>query len=279
MHDGARVTSINSVMFVLAPLVGTPLLATCRHLPPSDWRIGATFYVSAGAAGAGAFLARRHFRRGAGIRAPLTSRAAQPMHDKILILDFGSQFTQLIARRVARDPRLLRDPSVRRRRRLHREFAPKGIILSGGPESVTEADTPRAPQAVWTRACRCSASATACRRWRRSWAAKVESGARARIRLRRSARARSLGAARGIQDRANPEGHGMLNVWMSHGDKVTAMPPGFKLMASTATCPIAAMADEIAPLLRGAVPPGSHAHDAGRRAARAFRARDLRLRR
>jgi GMP synthase (glutamine-hydrolysing) len=64
----------------------------------------------------------------------------------------------------------------------------------------------------------------------------------------------------GIQDYATAEGHGMLHVWMSHGDNVTEMPPGFKLMASTDSCPIAGMADEDAPLLRGAVPPRGHAH-------------------
>jgi GMP synthase (glutamine-hydrolysing) len=74
----------------------------------------------------------------------------------------------------------------------------------------------------------------------------------------------------------HPEGHGMLKVWMSHGDKVTELPPGFKLMASTDSCPIAGMADEAAPLLRRAVPPRSHAHRARARPAGALRARHLR---
>ena len=67
----------------------------------------------------------------------------------------------------------------------------------------------------------------------------------------------------GIQDRAGANGEGYLDVWMSHGDKVTALPPGFKLMASNEACPIAGMADEARALLRGAVPSRGHAHQAG----------------
>jgi GMP synthase (glutamine-hydrolysing) len=72
---------------------------------------------------------------------------------------------------------------------------------------------------------------------------KVE-GEHPRIRLRRSARAWPHPLLDGIEDFATAEGHGMLKVWMSHGDKVTELPPGFKLMASTPSCPIAGMADE-----------------------------------
>jgi GMP synthase (glutamine-hydrolysing) len=81
---------------------------------------------------------------------------------------------------------------------------------------------------------------------------------------------------KGIEDFRTPEGHGMLKVWMSHGDKVTALPPGFKLMASTDSCPIAGMADEQRRLLRRAVPPRGHTHGAGQGAAGALRARHLR---
>ena len=95
------------------------------------------------------------------------------MHQKILILDFGSQYTQLIARRVREasvycelHPYDVSDavhPRVQRR---------QGIILSGGPASVYEEETPRAPESCSIWACRCSASATACRPWRRNWAAR-----------------------------------------------------------------------------------------------------------
>jgi GMP synthase (glutamine-hydrolysing) len=79
----------------------------------------------------------------------------------------------------------------------------------------------------------------------------------------------------GIEDFTTPEGHGMLKVWMSHGDKVTELPPGFKLMAST-QLPDRRHGRRGAPLLRRAVPPRSHAHRAGQGAARALRARHLR---
>ena len=147
----AAVTSINSIMFVLAPLISTPILARVGHLPPSDWRIGATFYVSALLQGAALLLLWRHFRRVASRRdGGHRSLTRTPMHDRILILDFGAQYTQLIARRLREThvyceihPFDVDDAFVR-------SFAPKGIILSGGPESVTEGDTPRAPAATWT---------------------------------------------------------------------------------------------------------------------------------
>jgi hypothetical protein len=106
--------------------------------------------------------------------------------DRILILDFGSQYTQLIARRVRElgvyceiHPWDDDDEEMR-------AFAPKGIILSGGPESVTEAGSPRARRPCSRSACRCSASATACRPWRAARRRGAASRS-ARIRLRRSA--------------------------------------------------------------------------------------------
>ncbi len=98
------------------------------------------------------------------------------MHDKILILDFGSQVTQLIARRV-RDSRVYSeihpydvDPSFIEK--FVKEQGCKGIILSGGPSSVTEGDTPRAPEIVFNLACQCWASVMACKPWLLSWVAK-----------------------------------------------------------------------------------------------------------
>ena len=168
------------------------------------------------------------------------------MHDKILILDFGSQVTQLIARRVREahvfceiHPNDVGDAFMR-------EFAPKGIILSGSPRSTYEERRRRARRRrCSSSACRCSASATACsddgRAARRQGRGERRSASSA---MPRCARAATRALLEGIEDFTTAEGHGMLKVWMSHGDKVTALPPGFTLMASTPSCPIAGMADE-----------------------------------
>ena len=166
------------------------------------------------------------------------------MHDKILILDFGSQVTQLIARRVREahvyceiHPNDVTDAFIR-------EFAPKGIILSGSHASTYEEHELRAPQAVWQLGVPvlgiCYGMFTMA----------VQQGGQVEASTHREfgyAEVRAHGHTRllnGIEDFRTPEGHGMLKVWMSHGDKITALPPGFKLMASTPSCPIAGMADE-----------------------------------
>ena len=166
------------------------------------------------------------------------------MHDKILILDFGSQVTQLIARRVREaqvyceiHPNDVSDAFVR-------EFAPKGIILSGSHASTYEEHGLRAPQAVW------DANVPVLGICYGMFTMAVQQGGQVEASDHREfgyAEVRAHGHTallKGIEDFSTSEGHGMLKVWMSHGDKVTALPPGFKLMASTPSCPIAGMADE-----------------------------------
>ncbi len=166
------------------------------------------------------------------------------MHSKILILDFGSQVTQLIARRV-RDsgvfsevhPYDVSDEFIR-------NSGAAGIILSGGPSSVTEGDTPRAPQAVFELGVPVLGICYGMQTMAAQLGGKVENGA---VREFGYAEVRARGHTallKDINDFVTPEGHGMLKVWMSHGDKVIDLPPGFKLMASTDSCPIAGMADE-----------------------------------
>ncbi len=166
------------------------------------------------------------------------------MHSKILILDFGSQVTQLIARRV-RDagvfsevfPYDVSDEFIR-------NYGAAGIILSGGPNSTTEGDTPRAPLAVFDVGVPVLGICYGMQTMAQQLGGKVETGLVREFGYA-EVRARSHTALlKGINDFVTPEGHGMLKVWMSHGDKVNEMPPGFKLMASTDNCPIAAMADE-----------------------------------
>ena len=166
------------------------------------------------------------------------------MHQKILILDFGAQYSQLIARRV-------RETSVYCE--LHpydvspqfiKDFAPQGIILSGGPSSVTEEETPRAPQIVFELGIPVLGICYGMQTMAAQLGGAVETS---KVREFGYAEVRARGHTallKDIQDRANAEGHGILDVWMSHGDKVTALPPGFKVMASNAATAIAAMADE-----------------------------------
>ncbi len=166
------------------------------------------------------------------------------MHDKILILDFGSQVTQLIARRVREAHVYCEIHPNDVSNEFIRAFAPKGIILSGSHASTYEEHDLRAPQAVWDLGVPvlgiCYGMFTMA----------VQQGGQVEASTHREfgyAEVRAHGHTKllaGIQDFATSEGHGMLKVWMSHGDKVTALPPGFKLMASTPSCPIAGMADE-----------------------------------
>ena len=166
------------------------------------------------------------------------------MHDKILILDFGSQVTQLIARRVREahvfceiHPNDVGDAFIR-------DFAPKAIILSGSHASTYEEHDLRAPQAVWDLGVPVLGICYG------MFTMTVQQGGQVEAANHREfgyAEVRAHGHTKllkGIEDFSTPEGHGMLKVWMSHGDKVTALPPGFKLMASTPSCPIAGMADE-----------------------------------
>src|SRR5512140_487333 len=164
--------------------------------------------------------------------------------DKILILDFGSQVTQLIARRV-------REAGVYCELHPHdvdekflREFAPKGVILSGSHASATEEETARAPQAVFELGVPVLGICYGMQTMAAQLGGAVEPG---KVREFGYAEVRARGHSKlleGIQDRQGPHGEGYLDVWMSHGDKVTALPPGFKVIASNEACPIAGMADE-----------------------------------
>ena len=166
------------------------------------------------------------------------------MHDKILILDFGSQVTQLIARRVREASVYCEVHPCDVSEDFVRAFGAKGIILSGSHASTYEAHGLRAPQAVFELGVPVLGICYGMFTMAVQLAGQVEPSDKREFGY---AEVRARGHTRlfeGIQDFATPEGHGMLKVWMSHGDKVTAMPPGFKLMASTESCPIAGMADE-----------------------------------
>jgi len=169
-------------------------------------------------------------------------------HQKILILDFGSQVTQLIARRV-RDAHVFCevhpcDVSDEWVRDYARDGTLKGIILSGSHASIYEETTDKAPQAVFELGLPLLGICYGMQAMAHQLGGKVEGGHKREF---GSADVRARGHTallKDIADYTTPEGQGMLDVWMSHGDKVTEMPPGFKLMASTDSCPIAGMADE-----------------------------------
>ena len=168
-------------------------------------------------------------------------------HDSILILDFGSQVTQLIARRVREahvycevHPCDVSDDWVRA---YAKDGNLKGIILSGSHASVYEVDD-RAPDAVFELGIPVLGICYGMQTMAQQLGGKVEAGHTREFGYA-EVRARGHTALlKDIADFTTPEGHGMLKVWMSHGDKVTELPSGFKLMASTESCPIAGFADE-----------------------------------
>ena len=163
---------------------------------------------------------------------------------RILILDFGSQYTQLIARRVREigvyceiHPWDVDDEHIR-------VFHPRGVILSGGPESVTVGDAPAAPELVFKLGVPVLGICYGMQTMAAQLGGRVENAAHheygyAQVRARGHTRLLS-----DIEDHTSAEGYGLLDVWMSHGDRVIDLPEGFKLMASTDAAPIAAMADE-----------------------------------
>ena len=163
---------------------------------------------------------------------------------KILILDFGSQYTQLIARRVREIGVYCEIHPWDCNKDYIQAFKPNGIILSGGPETVTEADTPRAPSVVFELGKPVLGICYGMQTMAEQLGGKVEAAAHREFGY---AQVRARGHStllRNIEDHASPEGFGLLDVWMSHGDQVTVLPPGFRIIASTDTAPYAGMADE-----------------------------------
>ena len=165
-------------------------------------------------------------------------------HDRILILDFGSQVTQLIARRV-REAHVYcevhpNDVSAE----FIREFAPKGIILSGSHMSAYEESTDKASDAVFEAGVPVLGICYGMQTMAQQLGGKVEGGGKREFGYAEVRAHNHTKLLEGIEDFKGESGEGMLKVWMSHGDKVTELPPGFKVMASTPSCPYAAMADE-----------------------------------
>ncbi|HHJ13311.1 MAG TPA: glutamine-hydrolyzing GMP synthase [Gammaproteobacteria bacterium] len=163
---------------------------------------------------------------------------------RILILDFGSQYTQLIARRVREigvyceiHPWDMSTDDIR-------VYHPHGVILSGGPETVTGGEAPRAPDIIFDLGVPVLGICYGMQAMATQLGGQVENADHheygyAQVRARGHSR-----LLRDIEDHTSDEGYGLLDVWMSHGDRVVELPPGFKVMASTDSAPIAGMADD-----------------------------------
>jgi len=169
---------------------------------------------------------------------------AQNIHDhRILILDFGSQYTQLIARRIREIGVYCEIKPFDITEQELNDFRPKGIVLAGGPESVTQLGGPRAPDMVFSSGIPVLGICYGMQTMAEQLGGRVASSEKrefgyAQVKVR--ADSPLLG---GIADHLTEQGETLLDVWMSHGDKVVGMPEGFELLASSESAPIAAMQD------------------------------------
>ena len=165
-------------------------------------------------------------------------------HSKILILDFGSQVTQLIARRVREARVYCEIHPCDVSEKFVRNFNADGIILSGSHASAYEEEADSAPQVVFELGIPVLGICYGMQTMALQLGGRVEAGTKREFGY---AEIRAHGHSalfNNIQDRTNNEGHGLVDVWMSHGDKVTELPPNFKVIASNNTTPISAFADE-----------------------------------
>jgi GMP synthase (glutamine-hydrolysing) len=164
--------------------------------------------------------------------------------DRVLILDFGSQYTQLIARRV-RELGVYSEIYAWDADEAEIEgYGPRAIILSGGPESVYEAKGPEAPRSAFTMGVPVLGICYGMQTMAAQLGGQVELSSHREF---GSARVRPLGSSRlldGLEDNRDAANRRVLDVWASHGDRVIALPPGFSAIAQSDNAPLAAMADE-----------------------------------
>ncbi|MDX2416760.1 MAG: glutamine-hydrolyzing GMP synthase, partial [Xanthomonadales bacterium] len=169
----------------------------------------------------------------------------QDIHQhRILILDFGSQYTQLIARRIREIgvyceiwPWDVTEKEIA-------EFKPHGLILSGGPESATTQEGPKAPPIVFNMQVPVLGICYGLHTMAAQLGGRVEPSDEKEFGYAEVELTKSSALFEGLSDRQADDGRNLLDVWMSHGDKVTGLPDGFKLVARTASAPVCAIADE-----------------------------------
>ena len=175
---------------------------------------------------------------------PLTATHADIHAHRVLILDFGAQYTQLIARRVRElgvyceiHPWDITDAEVR-------AFQPRGVILSGGPESVTDANPPKSPEAVFALGVPVLGICYGMQTMAQQLGGRVVGSTEREFGYAEVTVTAASRLLDHLEDRRDTTGRAVLDVWMSHGDRVGALPQGFTVTASTASIPFAAMADE-----------------------------------
>ena len=161
---------------------------------------------------------------------------------RILILDFGSQYTQLIARRIREVGVFSEIHAWDMPEADIRAFAPSGIILSGGPESVTADDSPRAPDVVFELDVPVLGICYGMQTMAVQMGGVVQSSDTSEFGYAQIRRTKADGLLHDISDHLDDAGNLLLDVWMSHGDKVSALPADFECIAATDSCPIAGMA-------------------------------------
>jgi GMP synthase (glutamine-hydrolysing) len=164
--------------------------------------------------------------------------------DRILILDFGAQYTQLIARRVRELGVYSEIYACDAGIEVIRRFAPKAVILSGGPESVYDSRGPEAPREIFEMGIPVLGICYGMQTMAAQLGGQVESSSHREF---GAAQIRPTSASRlldGLEDNRDAAGRRVLDVWMSHGDRVVAAPPGFAVIAASDNAPLAAMADE-----------------------------------
>ena len=163
---------------------------------------------------------------------------------KILILDFGSQYTQLIARRVRELGVYCEIWDYQSTQEEIEAFAPQGVIFSGGPETATLADSPRAPEFLLQGGLPLLGICYGMQTMAEQLGGKVEASSKSEFGYAKVGLCKSSALFDGIEDRITADGLAELDVWMSHGDKVVKVPEGFATIAATESAPIAAMSDE-----------------------------------
>ncbi|MBD2779798.1 glutamine-hydrolyzing GMP synthase [Xenorhabdus szentirmaii] len=163
---------------------------------------------------------------------------------RVLILDFGSQYTQLIARRIREIGVYCELWTWNVTEEQIREFNPSGIILSGGPESTTEHNSPRAPEYVFNAGVPVLGICYGMQTMSMQLGGRVSNSDEREFGYAQVEIKNNCELFRDIQDALSEDGKPLLDVWMSHGDKVTAIPDDFTTVASTDTCPFAIMAND-----------------------------------